>query len=226
MEQKMHIEKLNRDEAFRYMGYKGGKINEKILKITEECEQELLKAIKPRYVYRIFNIEETDEGISVIGTCLIFKGKDISSHLKGCQRCALLCATLSSDADKLIRRYEAEGMEKALIADSLASAAVEQVCEAAEDEIRAAVGDYGYTWRFSPGYGDFPLDIQAEFLNVVDAPKRIGVNVTDSLILIPRKSVTAVMGVSENEIPKIRRGCGGCNLKENCPYRKNYGHCG
>ncbi len=117
-------------------------------------------------------------------------------------------------------------MEKALVADSLASAAVEQVCEAAEEEIRAAIGNYGYTWRFSPGYGDFPLDIQGEFLNALDAPKRIGVNVTDSLILIPRKSVTAVMGVSENEIPKSRRGCGNCKMKETCPYRKNYGHCG
>lgn len=222
----MRIEKLNRDEAFRYMGCKNGEINEKILKITEECEKGLIKAIKPRYVYRTFNIKETDRGIEISGSSLLLKGKDISSHLKGCNRCVLLCATLSSDVDKLIRAYEAEGMEKALIADSLASAAVEQVCEEAENEIREAVGNYSYTWRFSPGYGDFPLDIQEEFLNVIDAPKRIGVSVTDSLILIPRKSVTAVMGISEKEIPRGRRGCGNCNMKDTCRYRKNYGHCG
>lgn len=222
----MRIEKLNRDEAFRYMGCKDGEINEKILKITEECEEELIKAIKPRYVYRTFNIKETYEGMEICGSSLLLKGKDISSHLKGCSRCVLLCATLSSDVDKLIRTYEAEGMEKALIADSLASAAVEQVCEEAEKEIREALGNYSYTWRFSPGYGDLPLDIQEEFLNVIDAPKRIGVSVTDSLILIPRKSVTAVMGISENEIPRGRRGCGSCNMKDTCKYRKNYGHCG
>ena len=142
-----------------------------------------------------------------------------------CTRCVLLCVTLSAEADKLIRFYEAEGMEKALIADSLASAAVEQVCEIAEAEIQRQVGEYHYTWRFSPGYGDFPLDIQGEFLKVLDAPARIGVNVTDSLILIPRKSVTAVMGVSEREIPKGRRGCISCNMKDRCQYRQKGLYC-
>lgn len=223
----MQIEKLNRSEAFRYLGMRNGMtISENLLRITEECEQELLKAVKPRYVYRMFDIEEAAEGVKLSDTSLILKGRDISAHLKGCEHCILLCATLSSGADRLIRTHEAEGMEKALITDSLASAAIEQVCEEAEKEIQNVYSHYFYTWRFSPGYGDFPLEVQGEFLNIVDAPKRIGVTVTDSLILIPRKSVTAVIGVSEKEIPKGRRGCGSCNMKENCQYRKNYGHCG
>ena len=221
----MEIKKLNRAEAFRYMGHKGGKINENLLKLTEQCEQELLKAIKPRYIYKIFNIEQSDEYIQLSNTTLTLKGKDISAHLQNCDRCILLCATLSSDTDKLIRTHEAEGMEKALITDSLASAAVEQVCEAAETEIQSALPDNFFTWRFSPGYGDFPLEIQGEFLDTLNAPKRIGVTVTDSLILIPRKSVTAVIGVSKTEIPKGQRSCGTCNMKDTCPYRKNYGHC-
>lgn len=222
----MQLEKLNRADAFRYMGYKGGEINENILKIAEECEEALLKAIKPRLVYKVFGIEPAKEGIHVLNTSLVFTGKDISAHLKDCTRCVMLCVTLSAEADKLIRFYGAEGMEKALIADSLASAAVEQVCEIAEAEIQGQVGEYYYTWRFSPGYGDFPLDIQGEFLKVLDAPARIGVNVTDSLILIPRKSVTAVMGVSEREIPKGRRGCVSCNMRDRCQYRQNGSHCG
>lgn len=222
----LKIEKLDRGEAFRYMGFKGGEIKENILKITEECEQELLKAIAPRYVYRIFEIEKKDEGVLLKNTSAIFKGKDIAAHLEGCNRCALMCVTLSADTDRLIRRYEADSMEKAVIADSLASAAVEQACNLAEREIQEAIGAYNYTWRFSPGYGDFPLDIQKEFLDIIDAPKRIGVNITDSLILVPRKSVTAVMGISENEISKGRRGCGCCNMKDRCEYRKRGEHCG
>ncbi len=225
----MQIEKLNRSEAFRYMSTgegSEGKIKGELLKITEECEQMLLKVIEPRFIYKIFDIKVCENKVNVLNTSLTLKGKDISDHLKGCSRCVLLCVTLSAGVDKLIRTYETEGMEKALVADSLASAAVEQACELAEKEIRSAVGNYGYTWRFSPGYGDFPLDIQEELLKVIDAPKRIGVNVTDSLILIPRKSVTAVIGVSENEVPKGRRGCGSCNMKDRCQYRKNYAHCG
>lgn len=225
----MQIKTLNRSEAFRYMGAGTSadtKLTGELLKITEECEQALLKALEPRYVYKVFDITPAENGINIPNTSLILKGKDISSHLKDCARCIFLCVTLSAGTDKLIRAYEAEGMEKALIADSLASAATEQACELAEEEIRAAVGkNYHYTWRFSPGYGDFPLETQRELIKFTDAPKRIGVTVTDSLILTPRKSVTAVMGVSETEIPKGRRGCGSCNMKDSCQYRKNYGHC-
>ena len=173
----------------------------------------------------MFDIEVTDNGISVIGTSLTLTGNDITQHLRGCERCALMCATLSVGTDSVIRAYESAEMEKAVIADCLASAAIEQVCDIAEREIQAAVGDFHYTWRFSPGYGDLPLELQRRFIEVLQAQKRIGVTVTDSLILIPRKSVTAVMGISENEILKGKRGCSSCNMRDACQFRKNGTHC-
>ncbi len=226
MNDTLEIKKLNRNEAFRYMGYKGGEIKQKILDLTDECEEALLKTIKPRMVYRVFDIMNAKEGIEVKNTSLIFKGNDIKAHLEGCHKAVLMCATLSAETDRLIRGYEAEGMEKALIADALASAAVEQLCETAEEVIHREVGDCNYTWRFSPGYGDFPLDVQRDFLKATDAAKRIGLNISDTLILIPRKSVTAVIGISENPIPQKRRGCICCNMRDRCEFRKGGSHCG
>lgn len=226
MTETLELTELDRDEAFRYMGYKGGKIKESILKITEECEKALLSVIKPRLAYKIFDIGFSENGVEIMDTPLIFNGNDIREHLEGCQRCVLMCATLSSDVDKLIRTYEAEGMEKAFIADALASAAVEQVCNEAETLIQSAVGNYSFTWRFSPGYGDFPLEIQKDFVRITEADRKIGLTVTESLILIPRKSVTAVIGISEKEIPKKRRGCISCNMKDRCEFRKGGSHCG
>lgn len=226
MTDKLELSELDRAEAFRYMGYKGGEIKESILKITEECEMSVLDAVKPRLVYKVFDVGFSEKGVEIMGTPLIFRGSDIREHLSECSRCVLMCVTLSADVDKLIRSYEAEGMEKALIADALASAAVEQVCNKAEALIQSALGNYSYTWRFSPGYGDFPLDIQKEFISVTEADRKIGLTVTENLILIPRKSVTAVMGISEKEIPKKRRGCGCCNMKDRCEFRKGGSHCG
>lgn len=222
----MKLEKLNREEAFRYMGSKGREIPENLTALSEECEKKLLSAIAPKYCWKVFDIEKTAEGIEVKNTPLIFKGNDIAKHLEGCEKAVLMCATVSLGADNVIRSYGAAAMEKAVIADSLASAAIEQVCDIAEAEIQRQLVDYNFTWRFSPGYGDFPLEIQGDFLKVLDAPKRIGVNITQSLMLMPSKSVTAVMGLSKVEISKGRRGCGCCNMKDKCEFRKRGSHCG
>lgn len=222
----MRLDSLNRAEAFRYMGHRGGVIPENINALADECEERLLSMINPKYVWRVFDISEDERGISVCGTPLVLTGNDIMEHLRGCERAALMCATLSIGADSVIRVYESAEMEKAVIADCLASAAIEQVCDIAEREIQADVGDFHYTWRFSPGYGDLPLELQWQFIDVLQAQKRIGVTVTDNLIMIPRKSVTAVMGISTREIPKGRRGCSSCNMRENCAFRKGGTHCG
>lgn len=224
----MILHRIDRDEAFRYMGLKGNTPPENISRIADECEELLMKSVTPAYVWKMYDISHTDGGIAVSGTELLLKGRDISEHLKDCHKCILMCATLSAGADRMIKSCEVTGMEKAVIADCLASAAAEQICNTAEAEIQQTLSDCGYyyTWRFSPGYGDLPIDIQPCFLKALDAQKRIGVTVTESYILIPRKSVTAIIGISDKNIPKGKRGCTSCNMKDRCKFRKNGTHCG
>lgn len=222
----MVLTKLNQAEAIRYMGYGSHKPDESIQAILDECEKKLLEVIRPNYIYKVFEIEHSPDGIILLGTSLMLKGNDIENHLKDCKKCVLMCCTISTGADRLIRMYEAVDMTKAVILDSLASTAVEQVCNLAEEEIKNNLSDFYFTWRFSPGYGDMPISIQRNFLDILDATKRIGVSVTNSMMLTPSKSVTAVMGISENEIPKGRRGCVTCNLKNTCAYRKRGEFCG
>lgn len=221
----MELRKLDRAEAFRYMGHKGGEIPENMNALADECEERLFGAAVPKFVYALFDIGHTADGILVKNTPLILRGKSISEHLSPCEKCVLMAATLGAGADGVIRGYESGAMEKAVIADCLASAAIEQVCDAAEAEIREKLAGMNFTWRFSPGYGDLPLDIQSDFLAALNAQKRIGLTVTDNLILIPRKSVTAVIGVSDHEIPKGLRGCAACNMRDKCAFRKNNTHC-
>ena len=222
----MTIDKINRNEALRYMGYKGGDIPHNINALIDECEKNLIACIKPNFVYKVFDITISENNVHVENTSLDFKGRDISAHLKDCEKCVLLGATLSVNADRLISKYETSEMEKAVITDCLASAAIEQVCDYAENVIKKQLEGYNFTWRFSPGYGDFPIDIQKNFVNTIDGGKRIGLNVSSSGILIPRKSVTAVMGISTKEISKGRRGCVTCRMKDICQYRKRGEHCG
>ena len=78
--------------------------------------------------------------------------------------------------------------------------------------------------RFSPGYGDLPIETQAKFLAVTDATKRVGINLSDSFLMIPRKSVTAIIGLfTDGKLARPRRkkiACGDCSMKKNCEYRR------
>jgi 5-methyltetrahydrofolate--homocysteine methyltransferase len=219
------ITALNRNEAIRYMGQADGQCDDKLQKVMDECEKIILNAVKPRYLYKCFEISECEEGVSVIGTSLILKGNDIKKHLKGCDRAVLMCATLSSDIDRQIRVAELSDILRALALDCLASTAVEQLCDKVELLIKEEFGEYEMTFRYGLGYGDLPISQQNEFLTVLNAPKVIGLNVTESNILTPRKSVTAIIGLSKNKIPAAKRGCAVCNMREICSFRKKGNHC-
>lgn len=221
----MEISPVDRNEAFRYMGFVGRTPNESFLERTDRCEKLLIKAAVPRYTYSVFRIVRTGKTMFLDGTDFVLDGNDIASHLEGCKSCVLMCCTLSDAVDRLIRVAQIDGMTDALILDALASAAIEQICEKAEIEIRAKYPDKHFTWRFSPGYGDFPIEAQGKFLDVLFASKRIGVCVNDGGMLTPAKSVTAIIGISDAELEAKRSGCAECNLRENCSFRKNMTHC-
>ena len=82
------------------------------------------------------------------------------------------------------------------------------------------------TFRFSPGYGDYPIELQKDFLRILDAQRKIGLTVNDNFMLVPTKSVTAVLGLSKNPIEQKKRGCAVCNMRDKCKYRRNGEHCG
>lgn len=215
----IQVTSLNRDETLRYLQCDNS-INEDFANLIDDCEKQILRAIQPRYIYQKFDITPLEDYISVNDTNLKFYGKDIKKHLEGCNSVILMCATISSGVDRVIRMAEISDMAKALVLDVLSSVAIENVCNQVDSIIKEEYPQYYQTWRFSAGYGDFPIDIQRDFLNVLNAPKRIGLCVTDTNIMTPRKSITAVMGLSKNPIEKKRLGCTSCNMREVCQYRK------
>lgn len=115
-------------------------------------------------------------------------------------------------------------MAYALVLDALSSAMIERYCDECEQIMRERTGGH-FTFRFSPGYGDFPIEVQDAFLRLLSAEKRIGLTATENHILIPRKSVTAVIGIigtgtaADGEPPK-KRSCEGCNLRDRCDFRR------
>ena len=112
----------------------------------------------------------------------------------------MFCATLSAQVDALIRRWESGDMLRALALDCCAAAAVEQMCDQIELELQGQFPGCSFPFRYSPGYGDLPLELQNPLLDLLDAPRRVGLCASASHILTPRKSVTAILGVADGPI--------------------------
>ncbi len=222
--EEIKINNINKNEAARYLGYKDSIPDVTITKLILKCEEELLKIINPRYVYKVFDVCEEENCVKLAGTELVLKGEAIKVHLKECEKAVVMCATLSADVDKLIRKNEIDGMINALVIDALSNAAIEQVCDKVEEIFMRELTEYNPTWRFGVGYGDLPLSTQKSFLDTLDAGKRIGVCTTDNYILTPRKSVTCVVGLSK-KIVNSKKSCENCNLKDTCNFRKNGTSC-
>ena len=124
------------------------------------------------------------------------ESRDLAKNLGGCHRAVLFAATVGIGMDRLIRKYARLSPSRAVLFQALGSERVESLCDAFEEYIAARLGD-GITLRprFSPGYGDLPLEFQREVFALLDCPKNLGISLSDSLLMTPEKSVTAIVGI-------------------------------
>lgn len=214
---------LNRREALLYLGYKGGTIPPDVESEIARCEALLLQTARPRIVWRRFPL--LPDG-SPAGTDFRPQGEDVRTLLNGCEAVIFFAATLGAEAEALIRRAQVTDMAQAVILDACGSAAIENVCDNLCGDLAAAEAPLYLTDRFSPGYGDFPFAQQPDFCRLLDVGRRIGVTLSPSGLMLPQKTVTALMGVSPVPVEKRSRGCIDCDLFSTCSYRKEGASCG
>ena len=188
-----------RAETLRYLGAGGWQPDAAPQVLLQKAEDALRAAATPRGVWK---------QLPLTALPLQNAGNDIARHLRGC--------------DTLMRRLELTDIALAAVVDAMASAVMEELCNALEAEIRTSVQAQGHylTGRFSPGYGDCPLTLQQPFAIALDTVRGLGMAVTPENLLTPRKSVTAILGVANHPVTGARAGCGHCLLREKCEYRK------
>ena len=195
-------ESIDIRQAARYFGARG-EADSATLALLERCAAPLLAAATPRAVW----LEADVESLAQVG---ILKGEDIFRHLEGCREALLLAVTLGPGADSQIRRAGVGDIAAGVASDALGSALAEQ----------AAGQDRYLTGRFSPGYGDWPIGVQPLVAAALDTARRVGLCVTENDLMTPRKSVTALLGLSDHPVKGHLAGCGHCVLNTRCEYRK------
>ena len=211
-------------EALRYLGARGD-VPESLRREVSETARTLQRELSPRYVYRLFPLRPDGDGFRLDGAGLSLYGNSVCTMLSDCDEAALLLCTLGAGFDSRLRALQARDMSKAVILDACGSAFVEEGCDTAERELSARFPGRFLTDRFSPGYGDVPLSLQRDICALLDASRRLGVCVTDSMTLNPTKSVTAVIGLSDRPQRARIRGCACCAMRETCTLRKSGANC-
>jgi len=185
-------------EALRYLGYRsaeaGADISEKLAILEEPLREQM--------ICRSCFVEAPllQEGERIRIGHLLIESRDLARNLTGCDRVIIFAATLGVGVDRLIARNGRISAAEGVMTDALASAAIEGFCDAVE---AFAAKGHPHRPRFSPGYGDLPLTFQRELLALADAPHRIGLTLTDSLMMAPTKSVTAMIGLLTDPKQKI-----------------------
>lgn len=210
---------LNRGEILHYLGYGGQWIEPALSEQIDRCTRLVTETAVPRLVWLRLPLEHK--------AFLPGESQDLAGLLDGCREQILLAATIGAGVDQLLLRAEVKDMADAVIMDACASAAIENVCDNAEYALRENLREEGLylTDRYSPGYGDLPLAAQRGLCAQLDTGRKIGVTLTDSGLMLPRKSVTAIMGIAEHPVSRRARGCETCSLGADCPYRRGGTRC-
>lgn len=181
---------INRKEILRYSG--AGK-SEEYDSIIEDCLNDLSDSLHYSVCYREFPVVFGEDGFCSLGFTDI-KSKGVSRLLEKSDRLVLFAATVGLAPDIYAKKYSKISPVKSLFAESIGDERVEALCG---DFCTFFEKEYGVrlTPRFSPGYGDLPLDVQKDIFKYLNPGKHIGLTLSDSLIMTPVKSVTALAGI-------------------------------
>lgn len=182
---------VNKDEAYRYMGL-GRDYSDAVLeKIYGECLAEYRKNAFYKGAYRESSLA-FGEGDELFFDFCSFSSKDLKKNLEGCKSVIVFAATSGIRIDRMLLKYGALSELKLMTADCIASSGIECFC----DRLNSLISEGRETKpRFSLGYGDTELKYQRELLAFLDAEKTLGITLNGSMLMTPKKSVTAFIGV-------------------------------
>lgn len=179
----------NTNEILRYAQCKDASVPE----LLEDCISEAENVLS----YKICHVETdiTVCGNSIDCNCFKFCSSDLAKNLKDCEKVIVFAATVGIGIDRLISKYSRLSPAKALIFQAIGAERIESLCDVFCSDLKKK--GYLTVPRFSPGYGDLPLDIQKNIFAVLDCPRKIGLTLNSSLLMSPSKSVTAFIGVKK-----------------------------
>lgn len=208
---------LDRKEILRYLGYGGASPKENDAALIERCTDEVATAIDCKACYDCFSVTVSGDSVSV-GPITV-TSKALKRNLNGCQSAVIFTATVGFQVDRIISRYSLLSPSHAVVAQAAGAAAIEAWCDEICRILAEQYSDKHLRPRFSPGYGDVPLAVQNDIFALLDCRRKIGVTLTENLLMLPSKSVSAIVGIGASKGIECDNSCEMCDNTE-CEFRR------
>ena len=216
---------LKTREILRRQGLGGqAKVRPEIKSLIGEVLASIDKArlLEPSVAYEYYAVTGMNGSrISLEGDKAI-NGPLLPAIFPEAKELTVLVSTIGPRLEKQVTDYiKSSQALRGMILDGIGSAAVDTLTEEACKFIAGEVSSRGYeiSSPVNPGMPGFAMTEQWNLLELAQA-QEIGVSLTPSGIMVPRKSTSLVIGIG----PKMTRWtqaevCARCNLRETCPYR-------
>ena len=161
----------------------------------QECLKAAKGAAQCRAVWRRYPLKADGEGLD-LGFART-DSKDLKRHLEGCGEILLFACTAGAETDRRIARAKLQSAAKGLLMHAIGAQQVEGGCDRLCERLTEQFPDRQLTDRYSPGYGDLPLEMQRDVMKALDCGRTVGITLSESLLMTPSKSVTAIIGMRE-----------------------------
>ena len=204
-----------KENALKYLGYLDNQVDSNTEILLNECLKEL-EQVTPKFMYQIYTL--THHPLTIKELNLTINYPDLIDLFDSCDRIVIIACTLGLQLDQQLRYYSKINLTKMTVMDALASSYIEIKC----DEYKANQNFNKRTFRFCPGYGNVPLELNKNLANALNCSKHIGLTVQESNLLLPQKSMIGLIGLGDE---KLTKHCFSCVNKENCMYRKRGQRC-
>lgn len=189
---------FNKKEALRY--YRAKPDDTVAEAVIDAAYKKLKSELQPRYTVKRFGCKADKDSV-VLDNGTVFHSKALARYAGESKELFLFGATLGSRVDIALRRMALTSVAEAGAGQAVAAALIETYCDDCCGELQKQLPDgKQLKWRFSPGYGDWALEEQKILFSVLDCAHTIGLTLTESCMMAPVKSVTAVMAITEAEI--------------------------
>ena len=190
--------------------------DEQVTALAASAAEEGCRVLRPALCWRETPLTVTAHRVDLGFTA--FDSQKLAAVLTGCDRAVIFAATMGLELDRLIARHGRLSPARGLMLQALGAERIEALCDSFCDFLAAEYAPLTVRRRFSPGYGDLPLQNQRAFFETLQCHKEIGLYLNESLLMSPTKSVTAIVGLGHSA-DCSPAGCAACGNVD-CVMRK------